>query len=183
METGLKCVCLLLLQFSLLCMIVKIGLMASFIMTILHVLLTFLSATLLLCYVLGVLYIRILVLVIVLLVAGLLLWVMACIFVLLGRLMLPGIMMLLFTLPLLQLCALHFRAMSERLCRLRAQHPLVLQRLGSQALECACGQLSEFAKVLNLREMVTEPSFMLPLLQPCALLSRAMCERLRRLRA
>ena len=137
METGLKCVCLLLLQFSLLCMIVKIGLMASLIMTILHVLLTFLSATLLLCYALGVLYIRILVLVIVLLVAGLLLWVMACIFVLLGRLMLPEIMMLLFILPLPRLCALHFRCLS------------------SQALEYACGQLPGFAKVLNVREMAT----------------------------
>ena len=174
--------CLLLLS-TLLRMIVEIGLMANLILTILHVLLKFLSATLLLCYALGVLYIRFLVLVIVPLVAGLLLWVMACIFVLLGRLMLPGIMMLLFTLPLLQLCALHFRAMSERLCRLRAQHPLVLQRRGSQALECACGQPPEFAKVLNVREMVTEPFFMLPLPQPCALLSRAMCERLRRLRA
>ena len=137
MGIGLKSVCLP-LRFNLQCMIVGIGLMVILIMTILHVLPLFLTAILLLCYALGVLYIRFLVLVLVLLVAGLLLWVMAYIFVLLGRLMLPGIMKPMFILPSLRLCALRF------ICRI------------SQVLGYACGQLPGVATVPDILKLATK---------------------------
>ena len=137
MGIGLKSACLL-LQFILLCMVVGIGVMLILIMTILHVRPVFLTAIPQLCFALGALYIRFLVLVLVLLVAGLLLWVMVYIFVLHGRLMLPGIMKPMFVLPSLRPCALH------SICRI------------SQVLVYVCALRSGFATSLGVLKLASK---------------------------